>query len=416
MSSLVLSSFQNDQFGEIRTLIHENGEPWFIAKDVASVLGYTDTTQAIRKHCKGGVETTLPTAGGNQKLKVIPESDLYRLILRSKLPQAEAFQDWVTSEVLPSIRKHGFYKKESKEELTEASFIEHKGSFWLPLDTLRKQMEYIGLETEEDDTDNIGLTFDENEDFLKAYYTEINSKGHIRDYGIVYLLLMVSSEVLIKKEEIKKLCTRVEGLLEALKGKDTKHIRISAVRAYQEVVSKITASGKDINFIAGLIRYKKKELMPSEIAVLTGQRKDDVEVYLEELETSGIMDMADLLEEVVPNISLPTLQLSSPIKQAETVILQTKLSKTLIKALGFNEAVVLSQLETMIAESKKDSVTVTYDKWIERFPFKSYETLRRTVRKLEKKGIVIADIDSSHFIRVKRYRIDREVLGKYIVS
>jgi prophage antirepressor-like protein len=413
MSELSLSTYQHDQFGEIRTLLNENGEPWFVAKEVAVALGYKNSRGAIIEHCKGGSEMLLPSKGGNQMTKVIPESDLYRLILRSKLPQAEAFQDWVTSEVLPSIRKYGIYKKDKKEELTEKSFLEHNGFFWLSLDTLKKQMEYIGLETEEDNTDNIGLTFDENKDFLKVYYAEINGKSHIRDYGILYLLLTVSFEVLEKKEEIKKLCTRVESLLESLKGKDTNHIKISAVRAYQEVVSKITASGKDINFIAGLIRYKKKELTPSEIAVLTGQKEDDVAVYLEELEASGIMDMADFFVDTLPTqISPPALLPSTPV-QPEPVAFQVGVSKKLIKALGFNEAVVLNQLETMIAESKRDSVTVTYDEWIERFPFKSWQTLRRVVRKLEKKGIVIADIDFSHFIRVKRYRIDRETLRRY---
>lgn len=76
---------------------------------MAEKLGYVDTTQAIRKHCKGGVETTLPTAGGMQTMKVIPESDVYRLVMRSKLEEAEKFQDWVVEEVLPSIRKRGMY-------------------------------------------------------------------------------------------------------------------------------------------------------------------------------------------------------------------------------------------------------------------------------------------------------------------
>jgi prophage antirepressor-like protein len=406
-SDTQIVTHNHEKFGAMRMFTDEHGEPWFVAKDICESLDIKNTTQALQN--LDDDERSIFNIGRQGKTNIINESGLYSLIIQSRKPEAKAFRKWVTSEVLPSIRKYGVYRKDNQAELTEESFIEHNGSFWLSLDTLRKQMEYIGLETEEDDTDNIGLTFDEHKDFLKAYYTEINGKGHIRDYGILYLLLTVSFEVLVKQEEIKKLCTRVESLLESLKGKDTKHIKISAVKTYQEVVSKITASGKDINFIAGLIRYKGKDLTPSEIAVLTGQREDDVAVYLEELETSGIMDMADFFADTLPaQISLPAVKQPEPV-----VTLQTGVSKKLIKALGFNEAVVLNQLETMIAESKRDSVTVTYDEWLERFPFKSWQTLRRTVRKLEKKGIVIAYIDSSHFIRVKRYRIDSEVLKRY---
>lgn len=88
-----------------------NGEPWFVGKDAAVILGYSDTAQAIRKHVdsedKGVVEMTTP--GGNQNVTIINESGLYSLILSSKLPSAKSFKRWVTSEILPSIRKHGAY-------------------------------------------------------------------------------------------------------------------------------------------------------------------------------------------------------------------------------------------------------------------------------------------------------------------
>ena len=105
-----LKIFSNPDFGTIRT-IEQNGEPWFVGKDVAEVLGYSDTAQAIRKHVeeedKGVVEMTTP--GGKQPLTIINESGLYSLVLSSKLPTAKKFKRWVTSEVLPSIRKHGGY-------------------------------------------------------------------------------------------------------------------------------------------------------------------------------------------------------------------------------------------------------------------------------------------------------------------
>lgn len=93
---------------EVR-VIAENGEPLFVAKDVATVLGYKEPGLAVRTHCKGGVKRTLPTAGGPQEMTLIPERDLYRLIMNSKLPNAEAFEEWVVGTVLPTIRKTGAY-------------------------------------------------------------------------------------------------------------------------------------------------------------------------------------------------------------------------------------------------------------------------------------------------------------------
>ena len=105
-----LQIFKHDGFGEIRTLEIE-GEPWFVGKDVASILGYSNSRDALRKHVdeedKGVANCDTP--GGIQETAIINESGLYSLILSSKLPQAKAFKRWVTSEVLPAIRKHGLY-------------------------------------------------------------------------------------------------------------------------------------------------------------------------------------------------------------------------------------------------------------------------------------------------------------------
>ena len=92
-------------------MVCRHGEPWFVGKDVAAALGYTDEAQAIRKHVdiedKGVVEMTTP--GGKQNIIIINESGLYSLVLSSKLPTAKKFKRWVTNEVIPSIRKHGAY-------------------------------------------------------------------------------------------------------------------------------------------------------------------------------------------------------------------------------------------------------------------------------------------------------------------
>lgn len=103
-----LQIFNNDEFGEVRT-VEIDGKPYFLARDIASALGYVDTAQAVRNHCKGVVEMTTPSNGGNQIAKFIPEGDIYRLIIRSNLPKAEQFEKWVFDEVIPQIRKTGGY-------------------------------------------------------------------------------------------------------------------------------------------------------------------------------------------------------------------------------------------------------------------------------------------------------------------
>lgn len=107
-----LTIFNNDKFGAIRTITDEKGEPWFCGKDVATALGYVDTDQALRNHCKEGgalKRRVIDSLGREQDTIFINEGNLYRLIMRSKLPSAEEFEKWVCEEVLPSIRKTGSY-------------------------------------------------------------------------------------------------------------------------------------------------------------------------------------------------------------------------------------------------------------------------------------------------------------------
>lgn len=103
-----LMIFNNPEFGEIRT-IEEDGKVLFCGSDVAKSLGYNEPHKAVARHCRGGMKRPILTNGGEQEMSFIPESDLYRLVFSSKLPTAEKFTDWVTGEVLPSIRKHGAY-------------------------------------------------------------------------------------------------------------------------------------------------------------------------------------------------------------------------------------------------------------------------------------------------------------------
>ena len=102
--------FKNPQFAEIRVMV-KDGEPWFVGKDVAEVLGYANTMDALAKHVDEDDKQTSQIAmlGQSRRMTIINESGLYSLILSSKLPQAKEFKRWVTSEVLPSIRKTGAY-------------------------------------------------------------------------------------------------------------------------------------------------------------------------------------------------------------------------------------------------------------------------------------------------------------------
>ena len=108
-----LQIFNNEEFGQIRT-VTKDGEPYFAGRDVATILGYSNPRDAISKHVddedKGVAKCD--TLGGKQQILFINESGLYSLILSSKLPTAKKFKRWVTSEILPSIRKHGMYATE----------------------------------------------------------------------------------------------------------------------------------------------------------------------------------------------------------------------------------------------------------------------------------------------------------------
>ena len=110
-----LKIFKNDDFGKIRAT-EIDGEPWFVGKDIAEVLGYSNPRKAMGDHVDDedkGV-TKCDTLGGQQNLVIINESGLYSLILGSKLPTAKKFKRWVTSEVLPAIRRHGAYMTDEK--------------------------------------------------------------------------------------------------------------------------------------------------------------------------------------------------------------------------------------------------------------------------------------------------------------
>ena len=132
---------------QVRT-IEKDGEPWFVGKDVATILGYSDTDQALRKHVDDADKLTRQIDGAGQKrnVTVINESGLYSLILSSKLPTAKEFKHWVTSEVLPSIRKTGEYKitpaQQNRLDIMERNSRAREASLWLRISAQVKSDTY----------------------------------------------------------------------------------------------------------------------------------------------------------------------------------------------------------------------------------------------------------------------------------
>lgn len=124
-----LQIFNSGEFGEIRT-IEIDGKPYFVGADVAKALGYSNPRKAILDHCKGVTKRDTPTSSGIQSMSYINEGDLYRLIMKSKLPSAEKFESWVMDEVLPTIRKTGSYQKPlttvEQIQVIATGFLDHE--------------------------------------------------------------------------------------------------------------------------------------------------------------------------------------------------------------------------------------------------------------------------------------------------
>lgn len=145
-----LQVFKNAELGAVRVTAID-GEPWFVGKDVAEVLGYSNPQKAVRDHIDDEDKTLNEsfTVNGTQGV-LINESGLYSLILSSKLPNAKAFKRWVTSEVLPSIRKHGLYAKEElldNPDIAIAAFkaLKEEREARKALEAENKQMQPLAL-------------------------------------------------------------------------------------------------------------------------------------------------------------------------------------------------------------------------------------------------------------------------------
>ena len=134
-----LQIFENPEFGSIRTL-EEDGKILFCGKDIAKALGYSVPRKALFDHCKGVLKRNALTGGGEQEMSFIPESDVYRLITHSKLPEAQRFEKWVFEEVLPTIRRTGNYAL-APAPSQEAKRLESMQKVQCILDILRGKLE-----------------------------------------------------------------------------------------------------------------------------------------------------------------------------------------------------------------------------------------------------------------------------------
>lgn len=128
--------FQSKEFGEIKAITKGN-DVFFIAREIAELLGYSDHKYAIRNYCKGVEKIQLPSNGGYQETNIIPEKDVYRLIIRSSKKEAEKFEEWIVSDVIPSIRKNGIYSVNDDAVILQA------------MEILKKRVDAIEAENKE---------------------------------------------------------------------------------------------------------------------------------------------------------------------------------------------------------------------------------------------------------------------------
>lgn len=146
-----LKVFSSTEFGELGVMLID-GKEYFPANQCAAILGYAVPKDAIARHCKGALKRRLPTNGGVQEVKLIPEGDLYRLIVSSKLPKAEEFERWVFDTVLPEIRHSGGYINNAEELIAKTAtavvsevmkqitpLLQRQNPYYDPLDDLRME-------------------------------------------------------------------------------------------------------------------------------------------------------------------------------------------------------------------------------------------------------------------------------------
>ena len=186
--------FNNEEFGEVRTLVID-GEPWFVGKDVTEILGYKDSVNALKSHVdeEDKLRWQITTSGQRRDVSLINESGLYSLTLSSKLPSAKKFKRWVTSKILPSLRKYGAYftpealyqslcKPENLIEILHALADEQKRNTGLSVENARLSVKARYYDEILNSTNNVPVT-----QIAKDYgMSAIAFNKMLHEYGIQY--------------------------------------------------------------------------------------------------------------------------------------------------------------------------------------------------------------------------------------
>jgi len=249
MSNIQLFSFESN---EVRVFI-ENDEPWFVGKDVATVLGYSDTNQAIRKNVDYEDKRTRSLTGGATgtfDAIIINESGLYSLILRSRLKTAKSFKRWITSEVLPSIRKTEGYISPSASNDQLAQLINTITQQQSAISNLSNQVSTLEIAVHEGTVEKEELRefkkeVNEYERFVQLLdiaKTKVSDDSYAE--GITVFGYLVENKIPIEKEFWITLSRRTAQYFRLTKGKDP----------YKNKANQNVYSGKDIAFIAANIR------------------------------------------------------------------------------------------------------------------------------------------------------------------
>lgn len=228
-----LQVIKHPKFGQLSVIII-NGKEMFKAKDCAMMLGYKDTINAIKQHCKGVVKHHLPTKGGIQEVSLIPEGDVWRLIIRSKLPQAVEIEKWIMDEVLPTIRKTGTYTMKHEPKPTKPYEYFDKTYNGAPVLT-SADMEYLTKINHSTIDWNLRTKFISGKDFYYIFGNELKKYKKENPKASK----MSSALYLVTREGFIKICRAYGVQIETPKCFEVKEEpRISAVRRIYDTFCK----------------------------------------------------------------------------------------------------------------------------------------------------------------------------------
>ena len=222
-----ITVFSNTEFGSVRTLVI-NGEPYFVGKDIALILGYAKPRNAIAAHVDEEDKKDAPIQGdlgGTQEMTVINESGLYSLILSSKLPKAKEFKRWVTSEVLPSIRKTGSYS------------IQQKVDSYMIEDSIARAKRWI---EEEEERRTLKLTVEHQKPMVMLAEDRIDKKG-------CYSLTDVTKSLHFKRGQITRWAKSqgfIHKTLAEVNNKSVEYFKVYSTDGVHNQIG-ITESGLD---------------------------------------------------------------------------------------------------------------------------------------------------------------------------